>query len=272
MKKDIKKIVKERYGEAARREVGCCGPVNSCVCGPELDSSRYIGYTSEEIRSAPNGANLGLGCGNPTAIASLRPGEIVLDLGSGAGFDCFLAAKKVLPGGKVYGLDMTPEMIARAKRNATKGGYGNVEFLLGDIEEIPLPDDSVDVVISNCVINLSPDKAIVFRESYRVLKPGGRLMISDLVLSKEIPDSVRNNERAYVGCIAGALLKDSYISLIEEAGFGQIEIMNEKNFPLNWFTNDQTVQTMIGDETITLDDVKATNAAVLSVSIAARKG
>jgi arsenite methyltransferase len=184
------------------------------------------------LKAVPEGSNLGLGCGNPNAIASLEEGETVLDLGSGAGFDCFIAANKVGSKGKVIGVDMTSEMIDKAKRNAKKGHYDNVEFRLGEIEKLPVSDNSVDVVLSNCVINLSTDKEKVFQEAYRVLRPGGRLMISDIVLSKELPESVRNNVSAFAGCVSGAVLKDEYLKLIENTGFKEVKVTNEFRVPV----------------------------------------
>ncbi|OGP74967.1 MAG: arsenite S-adenosylmethyltransferase, partial [Deltaproteobacteria bacterium RBG_16_50_11] len=202
--KDIKEIVKEGYAKVAKQGSSCCGPGSSCCGSADLaeDISRRIGYSEEEITGVPEGANLGLGCGNPVALASLREGDTVLDLGSGAGFDCFLAANKVGKKGKVIGVDMTPEMIEKAKENAKKSNYRNVEFRRGDIETLPVDDDSIDVVMSNCVINLSPDKAKVFKEAFRALKPGGRLTISDIVLLKELPGFVKESIEAYVGCVS----------------------------------------------------------------------
>jgi len=233
---EVKKLVRESYAEIARNQSSCCAPENSCCvtesscCGgvdPTQDISKRIGYTDEEIVSVPEGANLGLGCGNPIALASLREGETVLDLGSGAGFDCFLAANKIGESGKVIGVDMTPEMIDKARENAQKGDYGNVEFRLGEIENIPAADSSVDIVISNCVINLSPDKKRVFQEAFRVLQPDGRLMVSDIVLLQELPDFIRNSPEAYVGCISGAIMKDEYLGAIREAGFQDVKIIDE---------------------------------------------
>ncbi len=222
MKKDeIKKAVRDRYAQTVTRSSSCCGPVEKSCCGPVSSDakSRTMGYTDEDLKSVPEGANLALGCGNPVAIASLKEGETVLDLGSGAGFDCFLAAQKVGETGYVIGVDMTPEMIDKARENADKGNYRNVDFRLGEIEHLPAADNSVDVVISNCVINLSVDKGKVLKEAYRVLKPGGRIAISDLALLKELPEAIRNSIDAYTGCIGGAILLDDYKRYVEEAGF-----------------------------------------------------
>jgi ubiquinone/menaquinone biosynthesis C-methylase UbiE len=189
------------------------------------DLSRSIGYSEDDLKVVPD-ANLGLGCGNPTAFAELKKGEIVLDLGSGAGFDSFLAAQKVGDAGKVIGVDMTPEMLEKAQNNALKYGYSNVEFRFGDIEALPVEDKSVDVIISNCVINLAPDKEKVFREAFRVLKPGGRMYISDMVLLAELPEDLRNDKDMLAGCVAGAILKEDYMNLLKKAGFS-VEILTE---------------------------------------------
>jgi SAM-dependent methyltransferase len=232
--KNIKKKVRESYGEIAKKGSSCCcSPTNEPCCGSEAKTaSKAIGYSDQEISSVPEGANLGLGCGNPIALASIKPGETVLDLGSGPGFDSFLAAQRVGKKGKVIGVDMTPEMIAKARENARKGKYDNVDFRLGEIENLPVENNSVDIVISNCVINLSPDKEKVFKEAYRVLKPGGRLMVSDLVLLKELPEPVKNSEAAYVGCIAGAMLKKDYIKAAEKAGFTGLNVVDEVPFAI----------------------------------------
>jgi len=234
MEKDIKKIVRENYARIALQETGCCGSSCSC-CGSgsaARKTSLGIGYSDADMGSVPEGANLGLGCGNPVALASLEEGETVLDLGSGAGFDCFLAAGRVGEKGRVIGVDMTPEMLYRARENAQKGGYRNVEFRLGEIENLPAADSSVDAVISNCVINLSPDKERVFREVYRVLKPGGRLMISDIVLLKEMPRGILDSIEMYVSCVAGASMRDDYLRIIKAAGFAAVEVMGETIFPV----------------------------------------
>ncbi|MBU1146145.1 arsenite methyltransferase [Patescibacteria group bacterium] len=211
----IKQIVKKHYGKVAGGG-GCC----SCGCGGQDENeqiAKSIGYSDEEIKSA-GVANLGLGCGNPTGMGEIKVGEVILDLGSGAGFDCFLAAKKVGDSGKVIGVDMAEEMIEKAKANALKYGYKNVEFRLGDIEKLPIDDDSIDVVISNCVINLAPDKLRVFKEARRVLKKGGRMYVSDIVLLKNLSDEEKNDDDLIAGCVGGALLKDDYLKIIEEAG------------------------------------------------------
>jgi len=230
--KEIKKVVRESYANIAKQNSSCCAPrsnplkANSCCGAPPSasDMSRNMGYSQEELEKLPEGANLGLGCGNPVALASLEEGDTYLDLGSGAGIDCFLAAEKVGKTGKVIGVDMTPEMIHRARENAQKTEFENIEFRLGEIEHLPVEDNSVDVITSNCVINLSPDKEAVFKEAYRVLKPGGRIMISDIVLLKVLPAAVLNSIEAYVSCVSGALLKDKYLGIVKDAGFENINI------------------------------------------------
>lgn len=225
---DIKKIVKEEYGQIAKTSAQCgCG---SCGCSSNMTvqkQSGEMGYSEDEMTAVPDGANLGLGCGNPTAIASLKEGDVVLDLGSGAGFDVFLAAKKIGASGRAIGVDMTDEMLEKARENAIKGGFTNVEFKKGDIENLPLDDNSVDVVISNCVINLAPDKAKVFKETYRVLKTGGRLMVSDVVLVKPLTEELLNDKDLLVGCVSGAILKEDYLNLLRQAGFTEIKIHKE---------------------------------------------
>jgi SAM-dependent methyltransferase len=210
---------------------GCCAPapVSGGCCAPSDQSvdellSRGIGYSAEETAAVPEGANLGLGCGNPQAIAALKPGECVLDLGSGAGFDCFLAAGAVGENGRVIGVDMTPDMVSKARGNAAKGGYANVEFRLGEIEHLPVADASIDVIISNCVINLSPDKAQVFRDAFRALKPGGRLAISDIVLTAELPAEMQAEVALYTGCVAGAAQIADLVAILAGAGFSDIRI------------------------------------------------
>jgi SAM-dependent methyltransferase len=236
---DVKRVVRKGYAAVAKRQPsGCgCGP-SCCGGGTAEDLSSRVGYSEKEMAAVPEGANLGLGCGNPVALASLRKGETVLDLGSGAGFDCFLAAKRVGKSGKVIGVDMTPEMLDKARESARKGGYSNVEFRLGEIENLPAADGSVDVIISNCVINLAPDKARVFEEAARVLRKGGRLMVSDIVLSKKLPSRVLKSQAAYVGCVSGAIMKSDYLALIKKAGFARVEVVSESPFPIENMEDD----------------------------------
>jgi len=231
---EIRNAVRARYGEIARTEGGCCstdccataqeGPASSSSSQEGEDSSGASYYTDQEKSSAPEGSNLGLGCGNPLAIASLRSDETVLDLGSGAGFDCFLAARAVGPGGRVIGVDMTPEMIAKARRNATHAGVSNVEFRLGEIEHLPVGDESIDVVLSNCVINLSPEKSAVFREAHRVLRSGGRIAISDIVANAPLPAHVAGDLDQVAGCIGGAVTPGEIEAMLADAGFRDIRV------------------------------------------------
>jgi arsenite methyltransferase len=244
---DVRKAVREGYAKVAKQGSSCCAPAPSCCGSAELiqDISKKIGYTDAELQAVPEGANLGLGCGNPVALASLKEGETVLDLGAGAGFDCFLAAGRVGERGRVIGVEMTPEMIEKARENARKGNYKNVEFRLGEIEHLPAADNSVDAVISICVINLSPDKKGVFAEAFRVLRPGGRMMISDIVLLKELPDFIKNSIEAYIGCVSGAMLKDEYLKAVQEAGFRDVKIMGEAAFPAELILSDPTAKELI---------------------------
>ena len=230
-----------------------------------------MGYSEAEMAAAPEGANLGLGCGNPTALASLKSGEVVLDLGSGAGFDCFLAAKKVGATGRVIGVDMTPEMIEKARKNAEKAGVANVEFRLGEIENLPVADNSVDVVISNCVINLAPDKKRVFAEAFRVLRPGGRLMVSDIVLLAELPQVIMDSVAAHVGCLAGASRKQDYLGAVEVAGFRDVQVVGEDPFPVDLMQNDPTAQAVMKDLEIPREELGRIAASVVSVKVSARK-
>ena len=268
---EIRRAVRERYAAVARpTEAACCDSATSSCCGgaqrrptharesaesatpnvccapsasccnaatPATSYAERVGYSLEEIASVPEGANMGLGCGNPQAIASLQRGEVVLDLGSGGGLDCFLAAQQVGETGRVIGVDMTPEMVSKARQNASRGGYGNVEFRLGEIEHLPLADDSVDVILSNCVINLSPDKLAVFREAYRVLRPGGRLAISDVVATVPLPDELRHDTKLWSGCLAGAQYIGTLEQTLKEAGFQDIVIApqdSSRSFIREW--------------------------------------
>jgi len=268
----IRKYVRDRFAGIAREGGSCCAPKASCCAEGAADTlSRKIGYSEEEIKAVPEGANLGLGCGNPIALASLEKGETVLDLGSGAGFDCFLAARAVGPKGRVIGVDMTPEMVEKARENARKGGYANVEFRLGEIEHLPAADDSVDAVISNCVINLSTAKDKVFAESYRVLKPGGRVMISDLVLSRELPQAVAASLAAYAGCISGAVMKDAYLRLIEAAGFRDVRIEEEASFSIGEGDTDSDAKSVADAFNIPIDVVRDAAGTVVSIRVSGKK-
>jgi len=274
-KEKIRKMVREGYADIAKTSSSCCDPDRSAspCCSPATaeDISKKIGYNESDLASVPEGANLGLGCGNPTAFASLREGETVLDLGSGAGFDCFLAANKVGPTGRVIGVDMTPDMLEKARENARKGNYENVEFRLGEIENLPASDNSIDVIISNCVINLSPDKPRVFHEAFRVLKPGGRLMVSDMVLLKELPKFVKESMHAYIGCVAGAIMKDDYIGAITKAGFQKVEIIDETHYEIKGITNDRTINKVMEELNIPMEKLMELDGAVVSVKVSARK-
>jgi len=255
---EIKTVVRERYAGFAEKGTSCCG--GTSACGPV---SIEIGYSEEELRSAPEGADLGLGCGNPVAVASLREGETVLDLGSGPGLDCFLAAHRVGPSGRVIGVDMTPQMLDRARQNLRKAGLNNVEFRLGEIEHLPVADSSVDVIISNCVINPAPDKPRVFAEAFRVLRPGGRLMVSDIVLMSELPAAVKDSVLAYVGCVAGASLKEDYLAAIRGAGFRDVEVVGETIFPVDYLEDDPSAGAV-------LDKARTAGAAVEEIADAVR--
>jgi SAM-dependent methyltransferase len=268
----VKKIVRKRYAKVAKTNGSCCASSVSCCSAPTDEQvSKMIGYSEAEMNAVPEGANLGLGCGNPTALASLKEGERVLDLGSGAGFDCFLAAKKVGNDGKVIGVDMTPEMLDKARSNAKKGKYTNVEFRLGEIESLPVADGSVDVIISNCVINLAPNKKRVFEEAFRVLAPKGRLMVSDIVLLKELPKALQENVEAYAGCIAGAEIKEKYLELIRKAGFQSVKVLQEKIYPLDYIISEPETKEVINRLGVSLEEVKEAANSVVSISVSASK-
>jgi SAM-dependent methyltransferase len=279
-KEETKKIVRKEYASIVTKGSSCCGPTapeapQSSCCGPTsggtdsakraADVSKVIGYSEDELSDLPEGANLGLGCGNPVALASLKEGDTYLDLGSGAGIDSFLAAKKVGKTGKVIGVDMTSEMIDKARENAKKGNYDNVEFRLGEIEHLPVADNTVDVITSNCVINLSPDKKAVFEEAYRVLKPGGKIMISDIVLLKPLPEVVMNSIEAYVGCISGAEPKDKYLQIVKDAGFEDVEVKSEAVFPPENLLDDPLAKSIVEGLNLSEEDVKEISWSIASI-------
>ncbi len=273
--------VRERYARAATEGDGCCGPSD---CGAPADGaaatagagigaagmSCAVGYDEGELASVPEGANLGLGCGNPVALASLAPGETVLDLGSGAGFDCFLAAERVGPEGRVIGVDMTPEMLERARENAAKGGYANVEFRLGEIEALPVPDGAVDIVISNCVLNLSANRPRVLAEVMRVLKPGGRVMISDLVSDRAVPDFVAASRESLVGCLPVRVRE--YQADLEAAGFSGVRVEPRQRYPGGHILADPRVQAVIRRDPGREAEVRAFVESIHGGVIAAVKG
>jgi len=269
IEKNIQKEVKKKYGSIAATSgsCGCSSSSGCCGSSPSADElSASVGYTPAELALIPEGANLGLGCGNPVALASLKAGETVLDLGSGGGIDCFLAARKVGAAGRVIGVDMTEEMVRLARENAAKSGLKNVEFLQGEIESLPVEDATVDAVISNCVINLSTDKERVFCEVYRVLKPGGRMMVSDIVLDGELPEKIKESVAAYTGCIGGALKRADYLAAIAQAGFTRVEIVAETKVPVDlWADFPEEAKTLSRDE------VKSALNAIASIKVSARK-
>ncbi|MCE1204248.1 MAG: arsenite methyltransferase [Holophagaceae bacterium] len=268
----IKAGVRERYAGFVTNNQSCCGPATSCGCAPDPGAASLgLGYGEQDLAAVPEGANLGLGCGNPVALASLKPGEVVLDLGSGAGFDAFLASTRVGPTGRVIGVDMTPQMIERATALASAHGYANVAFRLGEIEALPLADASVDVVISNCVVNLSTDKDRTFREAFRVLKPGGRLMVSDLVLERPLPEPLRQDMDAYGACVAGALLRADYLKAIEAAGFTGLVVVGERPYGLDMFSPELMEEARQRYPDLSPEDLGTAAGAVLSLQIEATK-
>jgi arsenite methyltransferase len=263
----VRDMVREGYAGIAGNSGQCCGGATA-----NADTiARRIGYSEEDVSAVPDGSNLGLGCGNPLALANVQPGETVLDLGSGAGFDALLAARVVGPTGRVIGVDMTPEMLARAKANADRARASNVEFRHGYIESLPVDDASVDVVISNCVINLSPEKARVFAEAHRVLRPGGRLAISDLVLKVPLPTGLLRSVEAYVGCIAGAMLRDDYVAAIGAAGFERVEVAAEGSFAGVVDLQSPEIRAAVAADGLTTQDAERILEGVVSLKVVARK-
>lgn len=271
----IQEIVKTGYADIVKRSnrakfipafLSCCN-LNDRV----KDISHSIGYSEEAMKNAPEGANLGIGCGNPTALASIRPGETILDLGSGAGFDCFLAAKETGETGKVIGVDITPEMVALAQKNAKKGQYKQVEFKVGAIENLPIDSETIDLIISNCVINLPDQKDRVFTEAHRVLKRGGRMMISDIILLHDLPDFVKNSVEGHIACLAGAVRKADYLQAMTQAGFTDIAIEKQSHFPLELMLNDPIAQKIVRENNLTEGDITAIAQSIASISIRAQK-
>jgi len=259
--------VRAGYTAVVERAPLCCAGGQSVA----EQVARRVGYSEDDLDAVPDGANLGVGCGNPTALADLRPGEVVLDLGCGAGFDAFLAARAVGPTGRVIGVDMTEAMLERARENARRGDFANVEFIAGTIEDLPLPDASVDVVISNCVINLSPDKPRVFREAFRVLRPGGRLAVSDLVLEAQLPAPLLESIEAWVGCLAGALLRDDYLGAIRRAGFRDVRVVGETGYGGVIDVQTPEIRAVAERAGLSSEQLDRAIASVTSVKIGARR-
>jgi SAM-dependent methyltransferase len=265
---EVRKMVRKGYAEVAKKTSCCCGEPET---SERIGYTNRIGYTKRELESVPEGADMSLGCGNPVALASLQNDETVIDLGSGGGLDCFLAAGKVGENGKVIGVDMTPEMIDKARQNLRKSKHKNVEFRLGEIENLPAADNTADVVISNCVINLSPNKERVFKEAFRVLKPGGRLMVSDIVLLGELPEKVKKNAQAYLGCVAGAVMKDKYLKTVKNAGFKDVDVMDEKHMPVEIVTEDPSTREIIKKVKLKPEEAKSLANQIASITVCAVK-
>ena len=270
--KEIKRAVKEGYARIAKQATSYYSSQEGSGYFDNLeDICKRIGYSEEDISAVPPESNLGLGCGNPVALAAIKEGERVLDMGSGAGFDCFLASSLVGPSGQVIGVDITSEMVDKARANAKKGGYENIDFRQGDLENMPVADSYVDVVISNCVINLVPNKRLVFKEAFRVLRPGGRLAISDVVLTRELPDFVKNSTKAYIGCLAGAIMKQEYLQIIGNVGFSDISVAAESSFPVQSLLCESRGSSAIEMPQFSPEQQKEIAESVLSIKVNARK-
>ena len=274
-KNQIQKNVKQGYAKIVKRSnklklvpsfLKCCD-VNNVI----KDISQSIGYSEDDMKHAPEDSNLGIGCGNPIGIASIQKGQTILDLGSGAGFDSFLAARETGESGKVIGIDMTPEMVMQARKNAKKGNYKNVEFIIGEIENLPIENDSIDLIISNCVINLSNQKEQVFREAFRVLKQNGSILFSDIVLQKELPDYVKYTVEGHIACLAGAIRKEDYIFGLEQAGFSGIQIKKLSHFPIELMLNDPIAQKIVSENQLTEIEISEIVNSIASISIYAKK-
>ena len=271
----IQNNVKSGYADIVKRNTKksflpnifqCCDPKEIAT-----DIGKKIGYSEEELKNVPEDANLGIGCGNPTALASIKKGETILDLGSGAGFDCFLASRETGETGKVIGVDITPEMVAQAKKNAEKGNYKNIDFKVGEIENLPVESNTIDLIISNCVINLSNQKEQVFKEAFRVAKLKGRIMISDIILLNDLPDYVKNSVEGHIACLAGAVRKENYINAITKAGFKDISIDKQAPFPLELMLNDPIAEKIVRENNLTEKEIKDIANSIASISISAKK-
>jgi len=271
----IKQSVKSGYSDILKRKTKksflsnffqCCDPNEIAT-----DIGKKIGYSDDDLRNVPEDANLGIGCGNPTALASIREGETILDLGSGAGFDCFLASGQTGETGKVIAVDITPDMVLQAQKNAEKGKYKNVEFRIGEIENLPVESNSIDLIISNCVINLSNQKERVFKEAFRVAKPNGRIMISDIILLNDLPDYVKNSVEGYVACLAGAVRKEHYIDAMSKAGFENISIDKQGSFPIELMFNDPVAAKMVRENNLTEKGIRDITNSIASISVSAKK-
>jgi arsenite methyltransferase len=271
----IKKGVVEGYGKIAKRpsSQGFISKMFACCDTDKIveEVSHKIGYSAEELQAVPEGANMGIGCGNPLALAKIKTGDTVLDLGSGGGFDCFLASPLVGDTGKVIGVDITEEMVNRAKQNAQKGKYKNVEFIKGDIENLPISDNSVDIIISNCVLNLSTNKAKIFEEANRVLKQNGELTISDIVLLEELPDFIKKSVEGYVACIAGAEKIENYFLYAQQAGFSNVKIETKTSFPLELLMTDPIAQKIVTDFNLSDEQIKNISNSITSITLSAKK-
>ena len=274
-KNQIQKNVKQGYAKIVKRSnklklvpsfLKCCD-VNNVI----KDISQSIGYSEDDMKHAPEDSNLGIGCGNPIGIASIQKGQTILDLGSGAGFDCFLAARETGESGKVIGIDMTPEMVMQARKNAKKGNYKNVEFIIGEIENLPIENDSIDLIISNCVINLSNQKEQVFREAFRVLKQNGSILFSDIILEKELPDYVKYTVEGHIACLAGVIRKEDCIFGLEQAGFSGIQIKKLSHFPIELMLNDPIAQKIVSENQLTEIEIPEIANSIASISIYAKK-
>jgi arsenite methyltransferase len=272
-KNSIRETVRQMYARTVRQSGACESTQKANYVNQDFirSASEVSGYSDKELKSVPDGANLGLGCGNPVAMAVIKKGDVVLDLGSGAGMDCFLAARVVGDKGRVIGVDMTPEMVERARENARNNDYRNVEFRLGEIEDLPVESSSVDVIISNCVINLSTDKPRVFREAARVLKPGSMLLVSDMVLLEALPEYLLISVDAWFRCVAGAIRKEEYLDAIKAAGFDEISVIGERSFPAELIAAQPQLKKLIAKMKIPMSELHRIAGTIVSLKVSARK-